>query len=258
MKKGYLVIILLMLCLNLSANAEKTDLTTMDYDSLLLLNQEINMELRSRPESKSFILTEGQYIVGKDIKPGKYYVMITEPAEESVILGNLRVISIYKDKAAYERQTGSLFSETWLSQFRFSFDGNYKTIYFEDGYYFTLTDSLTFSSIPFSKEDLWKIDVPKGTLIPAGVYTVGNEIPAGEYELYPGELTGGDLYLYYNEYSYKNDGSYHFNSDKHYELKVFKTLKPMSIYLEDGYIILAENDVIMKKPEKTTQVFEFQ
>ena len=251
MKKN-LLIILLMLCFTLSANAESIDLTTMDFDSLLLLNQEINMELRSRSESKSFILTEGQYIVGKDIKPGKYYVMITEPAEDNVILGNLRVINIYKNKTAYERQSGS-FSETWLSHLVFTFDGNYQTIYFEDGYYFTLTDSLTL--IPFSKEDIWKIDVSRGTLIPAGVYTVGNEIPAGEYELYPGELNGGDVYLYYNEYTYKNDGSYHFNSDKHFELKVFKNLKPVVINLEDGYIFLAESQ---KKPHKFSSLNKYK
>ena len=87
---------------------------------------------------------------------------------------------------------------------------------------------------------------------------IGNEIPEGEYDIYPGVLTGGKVYLYDNEYDCKNDVTYHFNADKSYDLHVCKNLKPITVYLKEGYFIVVEKDVIMKKAVKTTQTFVFE
>ena len=48
------------------------DLSSLSYDALLLLEEKVVLETRSRPEGGVFTLSENSYIVGRDIPEGRY------------------------------------------------------------------------------------------------------------------------------------------------------------------------------------------
>ena len=62
---------------------EALDIGAMDYNSLLALKQEVDLEIDSRPEAEPFVINPGQYVVGSDMKVGKYFVIFAEPVNRT-------------------------------------------------------------------------------------------------------------------------------------------------------------------------------
>ena len=91
--------------------------------------------------------------------------------------------------------------------------------------------------------------------------------------MYAGTVTGGEAKIYYSRDAYAEDGAWHLGYDKdlssnnliillgffpdycvrkprcskHCEIRVAKSRKSETILLEDGYVLLVEKDVVMKK-----------
>ena len=76
-------VILLMLCG--VAFASVVDFATMSTDDLILLRQQISDEIKKRTNDADSILPKGVYVVGKDIKAGRY-VLTMLPYEYGTVL----------------------------------------------------------------------------------------------------------------------------------------------------------------------------
>ena len=69
-------IVMLLACLMIVSFALADDLSSMTIDELRQLQNEINAEIRSRPEWKEVTIPSGTWIVGKDIPAGEYCIKI--------------------------------------------------------------------------------------------------------------------------------------------------------------------------------------
>ena len=74
--KRLLSILLLIICITVPALAE--DLSSMSYDDLIRLRNQLTAEIMSRPEWKQVTVPTGSWTVGEDIPAGYYSVTATD------------------------------------------------------------------------------------------------------------------------------------------------------------------------------------
>ena len=226
--------------------ASDTDITGMSFTELSELKQRVDAEYNSRPEAEPFDIAPGYYTVGQDINPGRYYVATVVPNAN----GYPSRMHVYLDKNQFDSRPAMKYGE-YLSDDYFILGDEPKSIVFEEGNYLLVEGPLIFSSNEFLASDYYTYEVPEGTYVPAGVYTVGEgedkDIPAGTYTVYAGTINGGDLKIYYSQETFAEDGSWHLGYDKHCEIDPNDSLSSEMIILEEGFVLLVENDIVMKK-----------
>lgn len=226
--------------------ASDTDVTGLSFTELSELKQRVDAEYNSRPEAEPFDVAPGYYTVGQDINPGRYYVAAVVPNAN----GYSTYMHVYLDKNQFDSRPPLQYGE-FLSADFFKLGDDPKSISFEEGNYLWVEGSLILSSNEFQPSDYSNYEVPEGTYVPAGVYTVGEgedkDIPTGTYTVYAGTINGGDLKIYYSQDTFADDGSGHHGYDKHYEIDPYDSLSSEMIVLEEGYVLLVENDIVMKK-----------
>lgn len=230
------------------AFADDTNLSAMSFNELTELKQKVDVEYNSRAEANPFSLSEGQYIAGVDLAPGRYYMASVELGDS----GYTTRLHVYADRAQYDSRPSGRYGEH-LSDDYFKVGDEPKSVRIDEGNFLLLdSGSLLVSATPFNSSDYIKYQLPEGTLVPAGVYDVGEsgEIPAGKYYVFAGVASGGDLKIYYTKDKFSSDGSWHLGYDKHYEFKATKNSKGEGVVLEEGYVVLVEQDVIMKKQQR--------
>lgn len=91
--KKLIVVIGCMLVLALPAFAEDFSISNMTYEELIKLRDDISIEFADRGVE---VLPSGRYVVGKDIKPGKYLYTCCRIAESEKYVS----IYIYEDETA--------------------------------------------------------------------------------------------------------------------------------------------------------------
>ena len=248
MKKAFalLVTVVLLISCSLIGFAEDFNFESMDFDTLQSLKNALDYEYFSRPESKGISLSPGDYTVGVDIKPGRYFVKTVEPCESNYT----PQVYIHKDKEQFESWINGNYSEYLFNEYcDLNYDqisvsleiGNIIRVYF---------GSILFSKASINQEDYYVYQVPEGTYVPAGVYKVGEDIPVGKYRVYSGTILGGEIKIYFKEETYNSDGSWHLGYDKLVEVEVKPTVVYETVDLEEGNIVLVELDVVMKKQAK--------
>ena len=72
--KRFLCLLLILCIIPVYALMESIDLSGYSFDDLRKLQQDINAEIKSRPEWKSVNVPCGVYTVGKDIPAGEYSI----------------------------------------------------------------------------------------------------------------------------------------------------------------------------------------
>ena len=234
------------LALCIPALASEPDVAGMDYSALSELKQKIDAEYYSRPEAEPFTVAEGYYTVGQEINPGRYYVATVTPDENGY---GVRM-HVYVDKAQFDSRPSGRYGD-YVSDDYFTLGEEPKNMTLEEGNFLYVEGSLLFSASDFSLTDYYTYEQPEGTYVPAGTYWVGDgedkDIPTGTFTVYAGTVYGGDIKIYYNQETYTQDGSWHLGYDKHYEVRVAKTVASETIQLEEGYVLLVEKDVVMKR-----------
>lgn len=221
--------------------AEGTDLKAMSFEELSSLKVAVDAELNSRPEAKPFDLSPGLYTVGKDIKAGRYYIMASLPLDYGAH------IVVYETKDAYVQPPLDKPYEygEYKERYYLKYGKNIQIIDLEDGNYIYIQQaSIKFSITEFTEEDYYEYTPPEGTYVPAGIYFVGEDIPAGIYQVYPATLAEGDVYIYENEAGKGGDWIAHagieFTLEGSYE----------TVQLREGNKIEIDTDVVMKKQPK--------
>lgn len=243
-----LMFFLVFCLLSIPAFGEATDYEKMDYNSLLALKQEVDLELNSRPEAAPLILNPGQYTVGSDIKAGKYHVIFAEPGSSrycDYILFSDKSTFTASSKATYEeRQKLLMYSGNINASGRAMF------INLEEGnYLITEGASIKLSVVDYDEEDYYSYTAPEGTVVPLGTYTVGEEIPAGSYTAYPYYLEGAEIIIYKNAETLAAERYMNIHSDADTSIYLGITSdKRSSIFkLSEGNVVLIENAVVMTK-----------
>ena len=246
MRKTTMLLLAGCLALCSPATAAETDLSSMDFSALTELKQNVDAEYYSRPEAEPLTLAAGYYTVGQDINPGRYYVASVTPEDDGY---GVRM-HVYVDKAQFDARPSGYYGE-YISDDYFTLGEEPKSMILEEGNYLEVEGSLMFSAREFSLSDYYTYEVPEGTYVPAGAYMVGEgedkDIPPGTFTVYPGTVNGGDVKIYYSEATFAEDGSWHLGYDKHCEVRVKKNTSSETISLEEGYVLLVEQDVVMRK-----------
>lgn len=77
--KKFIALVLALLCLSIPALAEEVDLSSMDLAALLKLHAELDSAIQEKfdCELDANGLYQGIYVVGKDIKAGRYLLTMT-------------------------------------------------------------------------------------------------------------------------------------------------------------------------------------
>lgn len=228
-----IVIILVILSTFGICFAEEPDLTTLSVDELMALRQKINAELMTRPEAEDMILEAGEYLVGKDIKPGSYYAI---PAS-----GGTQGVEVFTDSTMSTNIRYYHCDNTFYEVQKITLDeGNYVVVY---------------GPVLMNLTGFPDYHIPlEGTDVPVGVYEIGVEIPAGKYSLY---CNGAQANIYVCKSRegaisdpYK-DRLYYEHLDWRDDNRLISVL-----YLEEGnWFVISDSPVIMKK---STAVFDFE
>ncbi|MBR4235566.1 MAG: hypothetical protein IKR85_05820 [Clostridia bacterium] len=231
------------------ALAEDYDLEGMDFDSLLALKEAVDREYYSRQEAKGISFAPGTYIVGIDIKPGRYYVKMVEPSPDGSAL-----VNIDKDLETYGKRL-TVYAE--ISLLFTSLDSEQKNIRVESGNVLEIEHgSILFSSSPINQDDYYVYRAPEGTYVPSGVYIVGEDIPAGKYNVYSGTIHGGYARIFYSKETYDKT-KFKTNDDEHVFVEVRSTDYYQTITLENGYYVKVERDIVMKKSDYKKPILSF-
>lgn len=247
MKKIVTLLTAMLLLANTIAIAmtESMDLSVLSFIDLAALKQKVDYEYNSRKEAEPFKLAEGQYVVGIDIAPGRYYMACVEPSDTGVFVTRLH---IFEDKTKYN-VTNYLYGDYFFDEY-FDFGEEPLSVNLEKGNFLLLQyGSLLVSMTPFIVSDYIHYDLPQGTLVPSGVYEIGEkgDIPAGKYQAFAGSVAGGELKIYYSKEKYNSDRFLRLSYDKNYVFMATRDPKPVGVVLEEGYVLLVEQDVVMKK-----------
>lgn len=248
MKKVFalLATVVLLISCSVIGFAEDIDFESMDFDTLQAMKNALDYEYFSRPESKGISLSPGEYTVGIDIKPGRYYIKTVEPC----VSDYTPRVHIYKDKEQFESRPRGYYGE-YLYDAYCHLEDDQKSVSLEIGnFIYVESGSILFSRTSINQEDYYVYQVPEGTYVPAGVYKVGEDIPVGKYRVYSGTILGGKIKIYFKEETYNSDGSWHLGYDKLVEVDVKPTVVYETVNLEEGQVVLVELDVVMKKQAK--------
>jgi len=209
------------------------DLTSLDFDSLVSLNAAVDLELLSRPESEPFIYVPGVYLVGRDIPAGNYYVAPSAPSDYSA------EIIVYPDQTTFEQRPAGKYGD-YISRNSMKVNDSASHVFLEDGNLLYLQSApIKFSIREFTEDDYYKFVPAEGTYVPAGIYTVGIDIPVGRYYFYSATLDEEYVSIYDND------------TESQERIEFFEPPASAEEYeianLSDGNIVKVEADIIMKK-----------
>lgn len=229
-------------------NTSVPDVENMPYDLLLELKQKVDMEYYSRHESEPIRFIPGVYVVGKDIKAGRYnYVMTCPPSDTSPYL------YVYNSYAEYQDNRYN-----YTSHYSLSLENGIQSIELIEGSCIRIASAcLAFSITDFSDDVFYQYVAPEGTYVPKGTYMAGSDLPAGVYDVYPTSIEHATIYLY-SDYTSVYDGQ----DDYEYIYLLcqddMKTLKPTTIEVKDGNLLSVSNQgVIMVKQNQLKNKLNF-
>lgn len=236
MRKVFVVMVLTML-IQSTALAEGIDLEGMDYEYLTSLKQLVDKELYSRPESAPRVLTPGSYIVGKDIKAGRYNFLVNTYEFDVPAVAWL---GVYENIEAYNADCDP------LHYGYFSIGDEQESIDLCDGNLVKIVDfPITLSISEITEDESFNYITPDGTYVPRGLYIGGEDIPIGKYRIYMGTLSGGDVLIFSDKTSY-SEGEY----DARAELLPIWSGHIDYIIVEEGNIVEVRKDVVMVRQEE--------
>ena len=219
----------------------------MSFEDLSALKTKIDLEYKSRPESEGYSFPKGSYLVGRDIKPGVYYVTMIYPDSYEIDV----LLAVYKDektadldKNSYTYNLAETFESMSLSEAPIAIElkeGNVLRI--------ARGGVLTLKTENYNPSDYYKFELPEGTLVPKGSYTIGTDIPAGMYRAYAGTVNGGRFSI---DTVYIDDAGNTSKKSKKSSTRLFTTTAQEYeiLNLEEGDVLEVETDIVMKKQPK--------
>ncbi|MBR6569173.1 MAG: hypothetical protein IKK75_01845 [Clostridia bacterium] len=206
------------------AVAEELDLSQLTFDELIELRTKITLEMQSRPEAEDIVLGVGEYVVGRDLNPGSYYLIYES--------GNMApgYVSVYSDET---KSTRILRMETETS----TYDVYTLSSLVEGNVVVVEHNGLRANQVGFPE-----YFAPKGTVIPAGTYEIGVDIPAGRYTAH---LLDGLSYIYI--YPDSESCSQKDWQNRESFLLAHGNRECLLSLQEGSYVVIERNSLIMNK-----------
>lgn len=234
MKKLLILIVTLLMLLPMVGFAEETDFSQMNYDELVEMKTALEAELRNRPEASPFTLTSGVYVVGIDIKPGRYFVAT------AAIDKLYASLNIFSTKETYDLRWVVGGNGGAIINCKLYIGEEAEYVELAEGNYVDIPSSpIKFSLLEFEEDDYCEYIPPEGTAVPAGTYIVGEDIPAGTYRVYPASLNWGDIRVYDNA---SNNNQCIDSQDINLVEGPYKTVRVV-----EGNMVKTDVDTIMNK-----------
>lgn len=212
-----------------SALAELPDFSAMSFDDLNTFKQSLDQEYFSRPESEGVNLGKDEYIVGQDLRPGTYYVAMVYPADSTYRTNVKFYDSIDERNAEPEIQ----YHDHAKRSLELILGDPPKTLTLHDGEVVCVEwGSMFIKASEYDPKDYFDYTPPEGTIIPKGKYTIGTEIPAGMYTVYPATVKGG---------------RYEINDGRTETVFVYPEVESSVVTLNDGDIFVVDTSIAMAK-----------
>lgn len=191
-----------------------------------------SLDLDAQKESELTVLQPGLYTVGEDIAAGSYQVIAADFGETTIAY-----LFLYADRNAYDSWDYSVCEELSISE------RNVIGLPLDDGSLLEIVGlACAFSVSGFEEADYPQYEAPEGTLIPAGIYTVGDLIPAGSYQIYTATIKGCIISVYQSQDSRDAD-----ECDYEIYVRPSNPAQGSTYTFSEGYILTIDGDAIMKK-----------
>lgn len=193
-------------------------------------------------DAEPFELTSGIYHVGNDIAPGVYYVRQAVPSDYGSSSLYLYAQAPSDEKKYY------VFGE----HFKFG-EVQKKVALIEKGEYVEISGGdLTFCLSPIP-DDYYQFEIPEGTYMPIGYYTVGVDIPAGLYSVLSGSVNGGCITVFPAGTEPDDSGMYiHLVTCQESAEVGANNIDGKTIVLRDGKVVCVDAEVVLRKVRDLT------
>ena len=122
------LITLLVVCMIIPIAASE-DLSSLSFDQLIDLRNQINAEIASRPEWKEVEVPVGQWVIGEDIPAGTYRIYAPKQA----------LINVWKNAPQDYKNNGLLINQIIKAK------GEFGRLVLEEGWIFTNTNPVIFT-----------------------------------------------------------------------------------------------------------------
>ncbi len=235
-------LVLLLTPIAVSAEITQEELSSYSYEQLVELEKLVDAEMQTRPEHVVTVLQPGQYIVGRDLEPGLYTLGFSKSKEED----KYSEYFVYESIEMYQYDVDRLFLGD-LPLVKGSLqEGSKINVELYDGQCFVAYRSgVTIERIGDVPEIDTDYEVPEGTAIPKGIYSVGDDIPADKYSIiYNGKGTAR-VRAYADPSKATND----FETPE-FEFVLNRDNSETVVTLKEGWALRIEyNDIIMKKSQ---------
>ncbi len=185
MKK--LVAVVLLFCLlflsaSVSLAAGPIDFAGYTLEELLEIRKDLVEEIASRPGGEKMVLCIGQYLIGEDIQAGIYTFKFVLNGDSDKARTNYYV---YENESMYKYDV----NRSWLGDLpredgTLKGDGETRISLYPGEYLVLLYNGAEIERVGNVSERDSGYEVPNGTSIPKGEYTIGGEIPAGTYKIF--------------------------------------------------------------------------
>ena len=186
MKKA-LAFIISFILLNACAGIALAESVVIDFsgyslEELIQIKADLMEEIANRPGGEKMTLGSGQYRIGEDLPAGVYSFKFVQNGDKDVSRTDYYV---YENESMYKYDVDRL----WLGDMprlegALKGDGETRISLYPGEFLSIRYNGAEVQRVGNITERKTDYEAPSGTTIPKGEYTIGEEIPAGSYQIY--------------------------------------------------------------------------
>lgn len=226
--------------------AEDINFSWYSLEELLEIKVNLEEEIASRPNGGKTVLGCGEYLIGEDLPAGIYTLKYAK--EKGSIYASTKYY-VYENQSMYKYDVDRKELGDMPRVEGYIKDGTETRIKLYPGEFLILKDDgAEFVRVGNVSERNADYEIPTGTTIPKGDYTIGKEIPSGTYNVFYSGKTTSRVQAFEEDYYYGryriNGKNYQFNK----EIKLDALNPEGLVLLNSGDILRVEyTEIIMSK-----------
>lgn len=183
MKRVVVVLMIALIFIGVANADESTliDFTGYSFDELTRIKADLMKEISKRPEGETIVLGSGQYKIGEDLPAGVYSFKFMQNDKDVAWTDYY----VYENESMYKYDVDRLWLgdmprlEDYLEENREA-----RVVLYPEEMLVLTRNGAEVERIGDAPNHESNYEAPSGTKIPKGEYTIGEEIPAGTYQIY--------------------------------------------------------------------------